>query len=71
MTMRVRLLLLSLLLLGSPGCGWYYLEKDPGELDLKVEAPEFDLESQAGEQVSLSGLRAQGNVVLVFYRGHW
>ena len=35
------------------------------------EAPNFTLESFAGESVELAGYRGAKNVVLVFYRGHW
>ena len=35
------------------------------------EAPNFTLESFAGEAVELAGYRGAKNVVLVFYRGHW
>lgn len=34
-------------------------------------APDFTLESSAGERVSLSQSLANGPAVLVFYRGHW
>lgn len=34
-------------------------------------APDFSLLDPAGNPVSLSGLRGQGNVVLTFYRGVW
>ena len=34
-------------------------------------APDFSLTSLAGPVVTLSDFRAEKNVVLVFYRGHW
>jgi cytochrome oxidase Cu insertion factor (SCO1/SenC/PrrC family) len=34
-------------------------------------APDFTLESRAGEPVTLSQFRGQKRVVLVFYRGQW
>lgn len=34
-------------------------------------APDFTLHDQLGRQVSLAGERAQGPVVLIFYRGAW
>ena len=34
-------------------------------------APDFTLPSAAGASVTLAGLRAQGPVVLSFYRGRW
>lgn len=35
------------------------------------EAPDFTLEALSGDTVTLSDLRGDHNVVLVFYRGHW
>lgn len=34
-------------------------------------APDFTLEALDGRRITLSDYRAQKNVVLVFYRGHW
>ena len=34
-------------------------------------APDFTLEDQNRNQVTLSGARSQSPVVLVFYRGYW
>lgn len=34
-------------------------------------APDFTLASLNGPPVTLSSLRGEKNVVLVFYRGHW
>lgn len=34
-------------------------------------APDFMLENMDGKRISLSDFRAEKNVVLVFYRGHW
>jgi cytochrome oxidase Cu insertion factor (SCO1/SenC/PrrC family) len=34
-------------------------------------APDFTLEALDGRRVTLSDVRGQKNVVLVFYRGHW
>jgi hypothetical protein len=34
-------------------------------------APDFTLPNAAGQPVSLAGLRAQGPVVVSFYRGRW
>jgi hypothetical protein len=34
-------------------------------------APSFELEDSHGRRVNLSGLLAQGPVVLTFFRGHW
>lgn len=49
-------------------------ELPPADLDRVTEgdpAPDFTLASLDGDVVTLSELRAGGNVVLVFYRGHW
>ncbi len=35
------------------------------------EAPDFSLQSYAGQVVTLSDFRGEKDVVLVFYRGHW
>lgn len=46
----------------------------PNELDrveVGDEAPDFTLEDQQGEPVTLSELRGDRAVVLVFYRGRW
>lgn len=37
----------------------------------ETAAPEFSLPDQDGNVTSLAGMRANGPVVLVFYRGHW
>jgi hypothetical protein len=36
-----------------------------------LTAPLFELENPAGERVRLSGLLAEGPVVLSFFRGNW
>lgn len=35
------------------------------------EAPDFTLEDQAGNPITLSEFRGKKSVVLVFYRGYW
>lgn len=44
---------------------------DLDRIQVGQEAPDFSLESHGGEVVTLSGLRGETNVLLVFYRGHW
>jgi peroxiredoxin len=44
---------------------------DPAKLAADAKAPEFTLSSQAGNPVALHDVLATGDVVLVFYRGHW
>lgn len=34
-------------------------------------APDFSLEDEKGNSITLSQFRGEKNVVLVFYRGHW
>ena len=34
-------------------------------------APDFSLQTIAGDTVTLSSFRGQKDVILVFYRGHW
>jgi len=36
-----------------------------------VQAPDFTLESNNNDQITLSSYRGKKNVVLVFYRGYW
>ena len=47
-----------------------YSQTAPDALRIGELAPEFDLPGPTGA-VKLSSLRAQGEVVIVFYRGHW
>ena len=44
---------------------------DTGRVTVAGVAPDFTLEALAGPPITLSQFRAQKNVVLVFYRGHW
>lgn len=67
----LRSLLVGLCLWAGSGCGWYYLEPDPAELPQGVAAPTFTLARAGGGLVGLEQLRAEGHVVLVFYRGKW
>jgi len=74
---RAALAVLGLgLLLGGCAHVWpsslYYLDRDPdAALAAGATAPAFALESVEGKRVSLDVVRAGGNPVLVFYRGHW
>jgi peroxiredoxin len=40
-------------------------------LDLHTKAPDFIAKDQNGKDVSLTSLRRQGPVVVLFYRGNW
>ena len=44
---------------------------DTGRVAVGDVAPDFSLMSYAGTVTTLSDLRGDKNVVLVFYRGHW
>lgn len=44
---------------------------DTGRVAVGDLAPDFTLESLAGERVTLSDYRGRRDVILVFYRGHW
>jgi len=44
---------------------------DIERVQVGATAPDFTLASLNGPPVTLSGLRGEKNVVLVFYRGHW
>ena len=42
-----------------------------GRVQVGDASPDFTLENMDGKKITLSDLRGQKNVVLVFYRGHW
>lgn len=44
---------------------------DTGRVGVGDVAPDFTLVSRRGERMTLSELRGEKDVVLVFYRGHW
>jgi hypothetical protein len=44
---------------------------DTGRVAVGDLAPDFSLESYGGDVVTLSELRGQKEVILVFYRGYW
>lgn len=44
---------------------------DLERVNVGVAAPDFSLEDEAGNVVTLSRFQGKKNVVLVFYRGHW
>jgi hypothetical protein len=57
-------------LLWCAACGTFVRPR--GEpLPVRETAPEFSLQSQNGETVSLPEILKQGPVLIVFYRGHW
>ena len=47
------------------------LEPRGPAVPLQAAAPEFQLDDQDGQPVSLAGLLADGPAVVTFYRGHW
>ena len=42
-----------------------------GPIAVGEVAPDFTLEDQSGQKVTLSDSRGKSPVVLVFYRGYW
>ena len=62
-------LLISIGLCANAHSAVYAQRADPvavGEV-----APDFTLEDQSGQKVTLSDARGKSPVVLVFYRGYW
>ena len=42
-----------------------------GPIAVGEVAPDFTLQNQSGQKVTLSDVRGKSPVVLVFYRGYW
>ncbi len=55
----------------GPVDGFDLAPTEIGRVALGTQAPDFSLDSYAGDVVTLSDFRGQKNVLLVFYRGHW
>lgn len=63
------ILLISIGVCANPHSAYYTQRTAPvavGEV-----APDFTLEDQSGQKVTLSDVRGKSPVVLVFYRGYW
>ena len=63
------ILLISIGLCANAHSAYHAQRADPvavGEV-----APDFTLEDQSGQKVTLSDARGKSPVVLVFYRGYW
>jgi len=63
------ILLISIGVCANAHSAYYTQRTDPvavGEV-----APDFTLEDQSGQKVTLSDARGKSPVVLVFYRGYW
>ena len=63
------ILLISIGLCANEHSAYYTQRTDPvavGEV-----GPDFTLEDQSGQKVTLSDARGKSSVVLVFYRGYW
>ena len=43
----------------------------PEALEIDDRVPDFEVPQAGGGTVSLASLRADGAVVIIFYRGHW
>ena len=52
------------------GCG-FFVKPSGDMLPVQEQAPEFSLQDQNGETVSLRGVLDRGPALVVFYRGHW
>ena len=52
------------------GCGLFVKHKGD-VVPVREAAPEFTLQDQKGEVVSLGEMLDRGPVLVVFYRGHW
>lgn len=48
-----------------------FAQTAPTGLQVKAKAPNFESTDQTGKVVSLTDLRKQGSVVVLFYRGNW
>lgn len=60
------------LLLFSLSTGVFVLAQQKAEgLAVQTTAPDFNAKDQNGNDVSLTSLRKQGPVVVLFYRGNW
>jgi cytochrome oxidase Cu insertion factor (SCO1/SenC/PrrC family) len=77
--MKIKFAVPSLLLLIALSCSNSRVNSGlEGELQPRNEpvkvgeiAPDFTLEDQNGQKVTLSALRASAPTVLAFYRGNW
>jgi hypothetical protein len=70
----VRVLATGPLFVGALWCAlWFVGLKLPGAAGTEIlqAAPEFTLPDPQGKPVNLAAARANGPVLLVFYRGHW
>ncbi len=77
--MNLRVLVAVVIIIGSIGCATK-LNTLSGNGDLKPRssplevgeiAPDFTLEDQNRNKVTLAAVRGKSPVVLVFYRGYW
>ncbi len=48
-----------------------FAQTEPQGLVVNATAPDFAAKDQHGKEINLAGLRQQGPVVVVFYRGNW
>ncbi|MEP7270144.1 MAG: redoxin domain-containing protein [Acidobacteriota bacterium] len=55
----------------GPKDGTELAPADLNRIKVGMTAPDFQLEDQDGNLVSLSSFRGKQTVVLVFYRGYW
>ncbi|MBA2334214.1 MAG: redoxin domain-containing protein [Blastocatellia bacterium] len=75
--MKRRMVLSFVLMMLGVACASHPSSKieksEPRETPVEVGqvAPDFTLDDQHGQKVTLSAARGQAPVLLVFYRGHW
>ena len=62
-------LLISIILCANSNSPTYGQRNGP--ISVGEVAPDFTLEDQDGNRVTLSDVRGKSPVVLVFYRGYW
>lgn len=55
----------------GPKDGFELTATDLERVKVGDKAPDFTLEDMHANKITLSDLRGQKKVVLVFYRGHW
>lgn len=68
--MRILTTFIQLIVLSSMAMA-FNLQSRTSPLKVGEMAPDFALEDQRGQKVTLADARGKSPVVLVFYRGYW
>lgn len=71
LTINFALVMLSVACAAPPSSQIGELAPRVAPVQVGEMAPDFTLEDQQGQKVTLSAARGQAPVILVFYRGHW